>query len=673
MERSIRKLGWLLVLACAGVVNASPPSKPPMRRAESRPVETKETNKLAASQAPANGAAGSEATLGMRSDMSEQTLRKFFEAQIPRLTKKHHLAGATFSVVYRGKILLQQGIGEADRESKRKVDPNKTLFRVGSISKLFTWIAVMQLVEAGKLDLHTDIQRYLPKLKLPATFGKPITIAHLMSHTPGFEDILLGLFTKDPKALKPLEQAVLERIPLRVRPPGESVAYSNYGTTLAGYLVEQVSGVPFEKYVQQKIFDPLGMTDATFSQIDTAKSAAMAKGYTFLGKDAKHQQPTWKPQGFEYISQSPAGAMSASAHAMARFMLGYLQGGALEGKRILREETIRRMDQAHFRPHPKARSFAHGWIEINRQNPRIIGHLGDTIYFHSACFLVPSEQLGVFFSTNTSTGMMASFSLATAFLKRFARSIEGRALAARRPVPSKEYLSQFAGVFATNRRSESDMTKLAGLGMRVEARVSETVGQLEIFDFLQGKQIKHIEVEPDVFQEVEGLGRWIFLRNKQKQVVGLFGNGFPVMTFVRPPWYESTLLNVGIVVLFLLCLLMGLFARPTGIWGWLMAKSRLQGEERTAGLFGLGVLVGYILFFLSILATISDDFIFEIPRRWVFWLPYLPMLLTIGMLYYAVLVWRWSLFGWIGRGFYTLFAVSASAFGWFLMYWKIVA
>jgi hypothetical protein len=310
---------------------------------------------------------------------------------------------------------------------------------------------------------------------------------------------------------------------------------------------------------------------------------------------------------------------------------------------------------------------------MNLENPRIVGHLGDTIYFHSACFLLPSEQLGVFFSTNTSTGMSASFSLLKDFLRRFAREIKGSVLAARRPLPSAAYLSQFAGSFATNRRSESDLTKLVSLGMRVGVRLGERAGELQIYDFFQGNYIPHVEVEPDIFQEVDGTGRWIFLRDAQKRVVGVFGNGFPVMVFVRSPWYEAVALHLVIVVLFLLCLLVGIFARPTGIWGWLFAKSRLAGEERVAGLFGSGVLFGYLVFFLAAIATFSDDFIFEMPRRWVFVLPYLPMLLNVGMVYYAVSAWRRGLFGWMGRGFYTLFALSAVAFGWFLAYWKILA
>lgn len=667
LRRGFLILVGLLFVSQAYAVPHKPTTKPAVRAAKPSPSQGKTRT------SPSKMVFFPEPSQGMVADLNLSKILGFFAKEVPALQKEHHLVGSTLSVVYQGKVVLLRGDGFADQAKKQDVDPKKTLFRVGSISKLFAWTAVMQLVEAGKIDLSADIRKYVPKLAIPSTFSTPITMAHLMAHTPGFEDILLGLFTKNPKELKSLEQAILSKIPMRVRPSGKWIAYSNYGTALAGYIVSQISGMPFERYVEEKIFRPLQMKAASFSQLDTAKSADMSKGYAYQGKDPKSKKPMWKEQGFEFISLSPAGAMAASAEAMAHFMLAHLQYGSFGGQRILSEATAKNMQQTHFRMRPRARGFAHGFIEVNQASPRVIGHLGDTIYFHSVCVIFPQQQLGFFFSTNTSTGMKASFSLLQKFLARFTREVKGKTLAAKRSVPSASYLSQFTGSFTTNRRAESDMTKLVGLGTRTEVKLGEKPGQLEIFDFFKWKMVPHVEVEPDVFQEVDGSGRWVFLRDKKKKVYGVFGNLLPVMIFVRPPWYESLPLQIAILICFVFFLLLGLFARPIGFFTWFFTKSRPEGEERIAGLLGVGVLLGYLGFFVAGFFSASEDFIFEMPSRWPFLMLYLPILLSLGMVYFSVRSWTKGSWGILGRLFYTFFVVSMLAFAWFLSYWRVLA
>lgn len=202
-------------------------------------------------------------TVASASNIQDTSLEDFFDNTMNFKIDKYHIPNATVSVVKDGEIVYKKGFGLADIENNIPVDADTTLFRIGSTSKLITWTAVMQLVEAGKLDLNTDINAYLdfeisPQLQKPLqkTIAKPITMTHLMTHTPGFEDYPDMLFRLSADELMPLNEYVRNYLPARIFPAGEVAAYSNYGTALAGYIVERLSGMPFSDYVE-KIFSRL--------------------------------------------------------------------------------------------------------------------------------------------------------------------------------------------------------------------------------------------------------------------------------------------------------------------------------------------------------------------------------------------------------------------------------
>src|SRR5215467_4771549 len=197
-------------------------------------------------------------------EMTAADIEAFLDGLVPLQIKHDDIAGATIAVVKDGKLLFAKGYGYADLEKKKPVSPQDTLFRPGSISKLFTWTAIMQLYEQGKLDLDRNVNDYLD-FKIPDAFGKPITLKNIMTHTPGFEEQVKDLFTND--AAKPnLGEYLKAHIPKRIYPPGTVPAYSNYATAVAGYIVQRVSGRPFEEYVSENIFKPLNMTHSTFVQ-----------------------------------------------------------------------------------------------------------------------------------------------------------------------------------------------------------------------------------------------------------------------------------------------------------------------------------------------------------------------------------------------------------------------
>jgi CubicO group peptidase (beta-lactamase class C family) len=333
------------------------------------------------------------------SNIQATSLEAFFDKTMKSKLEKYLIPNATVSVVKDGEIVYKKGFGLADIENNIPVDADTTLFRIGSTSKLITWTAVMQLVEAGRLDLNTDINRYLdfeisPQLEKPLqkTIAEPITMTHLMTHTPGFEDHPDMLFRLSEDELLPLNEYIKNYQPARIFPAGEVAAYSNYGTALAGYIVERLSGLPFSDYVEKNIFTPLNMNNSSFRQPPTLDSPArIAKPYRFING-------SYSEGNFEYIMLEPAGSMSSTASDMASFMIAHLSGGAYSGGRILKEETLKEMHKQHFTYDPALGGMTLGFMEGIFNDKEVLFHGGSTMLYNTGLYLVPEVNTGIFIS-----------------------------------------------------------------------------------------------------------------------------------------------------------------------------------------------------------------------------------------------------------------------------------
>jgi CubicO group peptidase (beta-lactamase class C family) len=327
-------------------------------------------------------------------ELSAADAGAWLDGLFPYGLRKNNLAAAVVVVVKDGQVLVSRGYGYADVAAKKPVNPATTLFRPGSISKTFMWTAVMQLVEQGKLNLDVDINQYLD-FAIPPRDGKPITLRELMTHTPGFEETLKNLFLTNPSAddtRLPMsnETWLKEWLPERVYAPGEVSAYSNYGAALAGYIVQRVSGQPFDEYIEQHIFQPLGMQYATFRQpLPANLKSDMARSY------ASASTP---PKPFELVAPEPAGGMSVSGGDMARFMIAQLQNGHYDNVQILRPETAKQMHEFTHYAVPGLLPITLGFYHMDRNGQTIIGHAGDTELFHSDMMLFLQQNVGVFVS-----------------------------------------------------------------------------------------------------------------------------------------------------------------------------------------------------------------------------------------------------------------------------------
>ena len=313
-------------------------------------------------------------------------LEAWLDGMVPYALKSGEIAGADVVVVKDGQVLFEKGYGYADVAKKTPMDPARSLIRPGSTSKLFTWTAVMQLVQAGKLDLDRDVDAYLD-FKIPHKDGKSITLRDLMNHRAGFEEGLKGILSTDPHGLETTEQ-YLKRHP---RPllftPGEVPAYSNYGAALAGYIVERVSGEPFERYVERHIFLPLGMTRSTFDQpLPGRFRPDLAQGY---------MTASGAPDAYELIVTRPAGSVTTTADDMSRFMIAHLQQGRFGDYQMLSPETEKLMQTPSETGLPGFATMAHGLFWDVHNGRTVIGHGGDTIVFHTEMDLIPEAGVGI--------------------------------------------------------------------------------------------------------------------------------------------------------------------------------------------------------------------------------------------------------------------------------------
>jgi CubicO group peptidase (beta-lactamase class C family) len=368
-------LGSAVVLSCAAIFAQAP-----------KATDTK------APIAPPKSAVSVDAS-SKEHELTADDVGAFLDGLIPQEIEHADIAGAVVAVVKDGKLLFAKGYGYADVEKKVPVSPETTLFRPGSISKLFTWTSVMQQVELGKLDLDRDVNDYLD-FKIPPAFGKPITLRNIMTHTSGFEETAKNLFVDSAEELRPTGEYLREHLPARIFPPGATPAYSNYATTMAAYIVERVSGQNFNDYVEEHIFKPLNMAHATFRQpLPDALQPDMSNGYVLGSGEPKH---------FEYVQVAPAGSLSASAVDMTHFMIAHLQNGKYGDAQILKPETAIQM---HARQQgvwpPSMNAMCLGFYEQWLDGHRSIGHGGDTISFHSNLHLILDANAGFFVSYNS--------------------------------------------------------------------------------------------------------------------------------------------------------------------------------------------------------------------------------------------------------------------------------
>ena len=526
---------------------------------------------------------------------------------MPYALQQGDIAGAVVVVVKEGSILTQRGFGYADLEAREPMDPERTLMRVGSISKLFTWTALMQLVERGQVALDADVNTYLD-FQVPAFEGQPITVRNLMTHTPGFEEQLKNALTYDPAAAPKFETLLKRWIPKRIFAPGSTPAYSNYATALAGYIIQRVSGMPLNDYLETHVLGPLGMTSSTFRQpLPDELQPRMAKGYAAASGPARP---------FEIVGLAPAGALSAPATDIARFMLAHLNQGRFGEAEILRADTARLMHGTPLTILPRVDRMLLGFWEANYKGRRVIAHGGDTQWFHSDLRLYIDDGVGMFVACNSMGKGMAAIDMRIELFEKFA----DRYL----PVPdwsagpgvdeqtAREHAQLLAGSYVSSRRSESSFMSLLNLvgSIDVIAYDDGTIGVSMVRNG-SGTPRRWREVEPFVWQ-LEGSSRLLSAEVRDGAVARFsFDEVSPFMVFERPSILTGSWLLPAFLAA-LVAMLMTALAWPVSAiarrrYGITDTRSAADlVAHRWLRIAAIGTLVLWVAWALTIGAMVSD-------------------------------------------------------------------
>jgi CubicO group peptidase (beta-lactamase class C family) len=427
-------------------------------------------------------------------------LEPWLDGFMPYALERGDVAGAVVTVVKNGEVIFAKGYGFADVDKHKPVDAERTMFRPGSVSKLFTWTAVMQLVEQGKLDLDHDVNEYLD-FKIPPRSDGPITLRDIMTHTPGFEEQIKALIVSDPKQLVSLQVYAREKTPVRIFKAGSTPAYSNYATALAGYIVERVSGQPFDDYLDAHLFKPLEMSHATFRQpLPAAFEADMSKGYALASQPAKP---------YEIVVAAPAGSLAASGVDMAHFMIAHLEGGQYHGARILGAETLKTMHETPTEMIPPLNRMMLGFYEQNYNGHRIISHGGDTVYMHSYLHLFLDDHVGLFVSVNSQGREGAAGAIRGALFDDFL----GRYFPAAPGTPdvhnvdaktAAEHGKLMTGYYESSRRAETSFMSISNFATPFKVSIGKD-GLLTAPSFKgrNGATRRFREVEPFVWRDVD--------------------------------------------------------------------------------------------------------------------------------------------------------------------------
>ncbi|TCS15837.1 serine hydrolase domain-containing protein [Caulobacter sp. BK020] len=558
-----------------------------------------------------------------------------------------HIAGVTVAVVQNGQVVLKKGYGVASLRDHRRVDPDTTLFRVGSISKTFTWIALMNEVEAGRMRLDAPINVYLPeKLQLKDQGKKtPVRLRDLMTHTAGFEDRALGqLFERDPRRERPLELYLRQERPNRVREPGLLPAYSNYGAGLAGAALANVTGQPFEKVIADQVILPAGLTHTTFREnrpwrddLPAPMAPALAAGLSDGFR--------WTPLGFqteapEFIGHiAPAGAASSTAGDMARYMTLLLNGGTIDGRTVFSPRTSAMFRTPMYRPAESAPGWNAGFMDIPLPGgKRGFGHAGATLWFHSNLVMVPELGLGVFVAVNTDTGAYLPATLPSTIIERF--------YAPRPEIPAPSRITYdearaYEGQFLTTRRAYGGL----------EGFIDRLIGQATVRAAPDGRLTLTVDGEssqwtatdqPDTFAPANGSGLLVFQREDGKVARFFSPTGGAAFERIDFPHQRNLLTTFAVLAaLAALATLIGAATRDRREARQTPTQARASLLQTIQALLWLIALIG-----VGVFATGADDMarvFYGWPSGWLLSASacaFVATLLTIATLAMLPVVWR---------------------------------
>jgi CubicO group peptidase (beta-lactamase class C family) len=411
--------------------------------------------------------------------------KEYMSWLINKEMKKNDVAGLSIALVDDQKVVWSEGFGYANKVGNVPATP-ETVYRVGSISKLFTATAVMQLAEQGKMDIDKPLQTYIPEFSIKSRFtdAGPITPRSIMTHHSGLpSELLKGMWTKSPEPFA--NDVKLLRDEYAAYPPNYVYSYSNVGVTILGHALEKVSGHDFSTHLTVSLLQPLGMVHSKF---DPAPDHSLLAAKAYRKGTEADELP---------LRVVPAGGLNSTVLDLSRFMKMVFAGGRVGERQIIRPEALAEMlrPQNANDPLDLDLRIGLGWflgslsgIDVKKTGP-VAQHDGATLYHRSQMIVLPEQKLGVVVLSNSATagevvGNVATEALKLAFeAKSGIRQHEQKQVKPRTGSLPKENLQAYEGRYATiagvinvTRQSDYLRTEVMGKAVRLVPRVDGLLG-----------------------------------------------------------------------------------------------------------------------------------------------------------------------------------------------------
>jgi CubicO group peptidase (beta-lactamase class C family) len=539
------------------------------------------------------------------------------------------IPGATIAVVERGRVVLEKGYGLADVERRVPMDPASTRFSVGSITKLVTATAILQLVERGVVTLDEDVNRYLRSLDIASQ--RPITLEHLLTHTSGLDRRGIALAVRDRQALIPLNRYLAHNLPPLIHPPGATFVSTDIGVALAGLVVEEASGHPYAAYVDTAVLAPLGMTRSVVRPEAVADSDRAVAYYGIGERRRRAPMP--------YLLIGPGRALVTTAHDMTRLMHLLLGDGAVDGRRVLSPSSVAEMRRIRVSQHPELAGYGFGLYEHSYGGTDGLRHAGAMSGHSAVLWLLPQFGIGVFLAMNHDDAESFGDQVLEAMHLRFLPGDALRAMPVAPPVFAAR-AERFRGYYLKQAFGSRGIERLGRELFAPFYRVRPTSDDALAFEDSRGVR-RAVEVSPNLFawQWRDEVDHVAFGTGDYGAVDRLFVG---LDTFDRLPWYRDRRLELTLGALVLLVFVSTLAQPITGVLNRL-ARRRDRAPRRyadkwvirTATVIGLANLVCVGGMYYYLVARPYQEMGFEVPAGMVgvLWIP-----LVTGVLSLVVLV-----------------------------------
>jgi len=625
---------------------------------------------------------------------SPDEIENFMDEYLTAQMEAHHIPGVVITFVKDGKVFFSKGYGYADLEKQLPMDAEETLLTTASLGKAFTALGVLQQYERGIIDLHDDVRPLITEFQLKTNFEEPLTFANLLTHTDGFEARMIGVAAQLQKDLLPLGELLETYTPTQLYAPGQYMTYGDFPANLAGYITEEVSGIPFEEYMALNILTPLGMKSSTFDQrLPEDMTRRLAVGYEYDKNESIHH-----PLPLLYIQYAPAGGLRTTAEDMNKFMLTLLNGGEYHGERILDESTVELMFSQQFAPDPQMAGITYGLFEHFENNQRILLRDGDGVGTRSRMVLLPGQDMGFFISYNSGDSNLR-LDIVSEILDRYYPAGESVP-----PRPVDDYRERTGLYTGTYRPLQADVTtfgksmyffsQLVEITSTDEGYLSITTSgmggeQSSVMGGFEGNSL-WVEVEPLYFKQVDGKGQLSFVQNDSGEIIQMIsGQGYHSI-FSKLPWFESQSFQIILIqtvaILFISAVVSTFIILPLG---FLIRKLRKKTSVDPVTRVGLvariwaGIVAGMLGLFvfraIGVLYAIEafagmPNFVWGISENMISSLNsiYLPVFLALALPVFTAMAWgnRWWKLR--TRIHYTFITLAVIACIWWTYYWNLL-